>query len=796
MRGSGRKSVLTGSCGRSGAAEWAQFTWRNGRTEEFEKQVALKILKRGTDTDEVLRRFRRERQILAQLAHPNIAHLLDAGTTEDGLPYFAMEYVPGIPVTDFCEAQNLTLRARLQLFLKICGAVEFAHRNLVVHRDLKPANILVTAEGEPKLLDFGIAKLLAPEAADVELTLQERQRLTPAYASPEQVRGEAVTTVSDVYALGALLYELLAGQTPHRFATPHPNETEMVRVIVDGALPAASSITQRRELRGDLDNILIAALRKEPERRYSGVTAFADDIHRFLEQRPVRARPDTAGYRMRRFLARNKVGVAAAALVMLALLAGSITTLWQARRAEQRFNEVRKIANSFLFEFHDSIKDVPGALAARQLVTRRALQYLDSLAAEAGHDLLLQSELATAYVKLGQITFDTEQGLASYRKAVELSEALVAAAPKESAYRQQLSESFASLANAMRVAGHSDQAIVYARKAVAAAESLARDLPSDLSLQDHLTHQYCALAFNLIDAGQARVATTIARQAVETQERVIAQAPSDQEALRTAQIAWGIASYAYEEAGDYETALAYSRRGLETTQTAAAAAPENARYRRDLWAVQLRTARQLAATGQPEAALEHYGTALGLIESLSSADPNDEGHRRWLAMTKTSLADLHAASDRFDAASQLYREAIAISEGLLAGDPDRIETQRDLTRMSHAFGLLLTKRGDLARAQEYLTKAAVMAEAAVRMDPTNTRVRSRFADVSAGLAACHVRLAEQTGITTETRATHLRAARHCYEQSDRLWQEVQRQGLLHAQDVAKPEAVAAARAAL
>ncbi len=201
---------------------------------EFKKQVALKILKRGTDTDEVLRRFRRERQILAQLAHPNIAHLLDAGTTADGLPYFAMEYVAGIPVTEFCQTNNLDLHARLQLFLTICGAVEFAHRNLIVHRDLKPANILVTADGEPKLLDFGIAKLLAPEAAEVELTMQERQRLTPAYASPEQVRGEPVTTVSDVYALGALLYELLTGQTPHRFATPRPTETELVRVIVEG----------------------------------------------------------------------------------------------------------------------------------------------------------------------------------------------------------------------------------------------------------------------------------------------------------------------------------------------------------------------------------------------------------------------------------------------------------------------------------------------------------------------------------------------------------------------------------
>jgi serine/threonine protein kinase len=187
---------------------------------EFTKHVAIKLLKRGTDTDEVLRRFRSEREILARLEHPNIARLLDAGTTDDGLPYFVMEYVAGARVTDYCFAQHLSVAARLELFLKICSAVHFAHQNLVVHRDLKPANILITAEGEPKLLDFGIAKLLATDDSEFHHTVQDQQRLTPAYASPEQVRGAAITTVSDVYALGVLLYELLVGHSPHKFAGP------------------------------------------------------------------------------------------------------------------------------------------------------------------------------------------------------------------------------------------------------------------------------------------------------------------------------------------------------------------------------------------------------------------------------------------------------------------------------------------------------------------------------------------------------------------------------------------------
>src|SRR4051794_5767979 len=199
--------------------------------EQFEKMVAVKLLKRGTDTEEVLRRFETEWRMLARLQHPNIAHLFDAGTTDDGLPYFVMEYVAGVPVTNFCLQNKLSVEERLRLFLKICAAVQFAHQHLIVHRDLKPANILVTDDAEPKLLDFGIAKLLAHDEDQFQVTIVDHQRLTPAYASPEQVRGDSITTVSDIYALGALLYELLTGKNAHRFSAARPAPTELLRVI-------------------------------------------------------------------------------------------------------------------------------------------------------------------------------------------------------------------------------------------------------------------------------------------------------------------------------------------------------------------------------------------------------------------------------------------------------------------------------------------------------------------------------------------------------------------------------------
>jgi TolB-like protein/Tfp pilus assembly protein PilF len=289
---------------------------------QFEKQVAIKLLKRGSDSDEILRRFRAERQILARLDHPNIARLLDSGTTDDGSPYFIMECVVGSPVTRFVAEHHLALRDRLALFLKICAAVEAAHHNLVIHRDLKPSNILVTEEGEPKLLDFGIAKLIAP--AEIELTQTGQQRFTPISASPEQATGQAVTPASDIYALGALLYEILTEQKSHQFTSSRPSPEELARVLgeQEPVPPSAAAATHewQRRLRGDLDSIVLRAMRKEPAERYASVEEFGSDIRRYLEGRPVRARGNSVRYRAHRFVTRNRTPIARLGVAAVALL--------------------------------------------------------------------------------------------------------------------------------------------------------------------------------------------------------------------------------------------------------------------------------------------------------------------------------------------------------------------------------------------------------------------------------------------------------------------------------------------
>jgi serine/threonine protein kinase/Tfp pilus assembly protein PilF len=311
---------------------------------QFEKQVAIKILNRGADTTEILHRFRAERQILAKLDHPNIARLLDAGTTDDGLPYFIMDYIVGAPVTRFAVAQKLSTRQRLELFLKICDAVEFAHRNLVVHRDIKPSNILANAEGEPKLLDFGIAKILAKDEDAAQSTTEAQRHLTPICASPEQAKGDPITIATDIYSLGALLYEMLSNQKPHRFSTARPSREELALVVGEQVPPPPSTVASdaetARHLRGDLDAIVLLAMRKEPGMRYATVADLAADVRRHLARKPVVARHPTLGYRAKCLVKRNGSRLVTSSVVMI-VLAGVLFAFWS--RSQQNAGEAAAI---------------------------------------------------------------------------------------------------------------------------------------------------------------------------------------------------------------------------------------------------------------------------------------------------------------------------------------------------------------------------------------------------------------------------------------------------------------------
>jgi hypothetical protein len=409
---------------------------------QFERTVAVKLVRRGMDTDFILARFRRERQTLARLDHPNIGRMLDGGTTEDGSPFFVMEYIDGLPITAYCEDANLPVKERLRLFLEICSAVQHAHTNLVVHRDLKPGNILVDKSGRPKLLDFGICKLLYRESSgglSFSGTFNVRM-MTPEYASPEQVTGDPITVVSDVYGLGAVLYRLLSGAKPHRLSdrTPQALEDAICRQTL--VPPSAAALTSdargtaalSRALEGDLDAIVARAMAKDPAQRYPSVDQLAADLRRHLEGRPVSARTATLGYRARLFAARHKLPLLGAAVVLLALVAG---VLWSGRRAEEARREAQEVRRSdagLVERLGDVVASVSDA-RERAVVARRVSSDLDAIAGRSWSDPLLELALARAYLRIGELVEDPAgQAFArsSLERARELAERVLARLPK------------------------------------------------------------------------------------------------------------------------------------------------------------------------------------------------------------------------------------------------------------------------------------------------------------------------------------------------------------------------------
>src|SRR5580658_399728 len=399
--------------------------WLASRPEGV--KVAVKLVKRGMDTSEILRRFRMERQVLASLDHPNIARLIDGGSTPEGMPYLAMEYVEGTPIDQFCESRASAITERLKLFIEVCAAVQFAHQNLVVHRDIKTANILVTQAGVVKLLDFGIAKLLRTDLSTLEMaqTRPELRPMTLDYASPEQVRGEAITTSTDVYSLGVLLYKLLTGKMPYGLTTRSPDairhailESEPRRpssvILTDDthAIPQATqkievamsetrSIARKRlkkKLSGDLDTIILKSLRKEPERRYLSVEQFAEDIRRYLDGRPVRARVDTPGYRLRKFVRRNVVMVAAGISVMGILLGSTIFFARRQSEDKKRFEDAAVALERQLL--HADLE-----IGSTERV-REAYSLAGTVWRERPVEAESRSDLAQAAVRMGDTTSD------------------------------------------------------------------------------------------------------------------------------------------------------------------------------------------------------------------------------------------------------------------------------------------------------------------------------------------------------------------------------------------------------
>ena len=614
---------------------------------------------------------------------------------------------------------------RFQKIRAACSAVHYVHQNLVVHCDLKPSNLLVTAAGTPKLLDFGIAKLLNPEflAGPRDATRVELRLMTPGCASPEQLRGEPITTSADVYSLGILLYELLTGGRPYQLKNRLLDEVARVVChqeperpsaaagrtgqVEESASQARQSTPERlaRSLRGDLDNIVLKAIRKEPQRRYASVEQLSEDLQRRLEGRPVLAHRDTAGYRAAKFIRRNRTGVAAAALLLLALVGGMVATSWQARvaraeraRAERRFNDVRKLANSFLFEFHDSIRDLPGSTPARELVVRKALEYLDSLSREAGADISLRSELAQAYSRVGDVQGlpfnpnlgDLRGAQESFTKALRVLEGILAVEPAHQDARRLLAGTYQKLGDIQAFGGDMRAALESGRKSLALFEALAQEA-GDLRFRRLHAISLLKMADLLgspaqSSAGDRAAALDHYRRSQGILDQLRGSYPSDSEGRRLSSVILERIGTVLEADGRLEEAERSFRQALAITESRAADSPGGAGVRRDLAAGYARMGKILALRGQSRQAAESYRKSLDLLEALAAADPSNENASRSLAEVLGMAGDsLSKGGDRA-AARRHYSRAVDILERLAAKDPNNRRVGESLAEMKKKVG--------------------------------------------------------------------------------------------------------------
>jgi len=713
--------------------------------DQYRKEVALKVVRAGQDSGLVLRRFKNERQILAGLEHPNIARLLDGGTTDDGLPYFVMELIEGQALNEYCDSNKLTTTERLKLFLQVCSAVQYAHQRLIIHRDLKPGNILVTTDGTPKLLDFGIAKLLDTDPATqvAEPTMSMVRLLTTSYASPEQIRGETLTTVSDVYSLGVVLFELLSGQHPYRMEGRAPHEVAQAVCEFEPEKPSVigdrSQKKLHRDLRGDLDNIVLMALRKEPSRRYSSTEHLAADIGRHLDHLPVLARKDTGTYRLSKFIRRHKLGVLASTIVAISILSGLAIALHEARvareqaelarkqgiRAERRFNDVRKLANSLMFEIHDSIRDLPGATTARTLLVKRALEYLDNLSQESSGDAALQQELAAAYDRVGDVL--------GYEGAANQ--------------------------------GDFPGAIQNYNKALAIRESAAAMNPNDVQIQSDLINNYFRLSFALQSAGDYEQALTDLHKALPVAQKLASGNNDPKFHDWLAGIHWQSGNVLARKA-DYAEALQEYRTGASIREPFALAPHASAPIRTHLAADYNGAGHMLWRTGQTDQALEISKKSARILEEVSGSNPNNATLREYLGETYSLMQIVLKEQGDLDQSLKYGQKAHEIFKKLAANDPTNSLATNNVGFAELEIGEALTTKDRIPEAQSYIRHAMNLFEA----KPNKTRydLAGRAESYSA-LAEAYEALAEHE-TSPQQKATRLRQAKDWLQKSVAAWQ--------------------------
>jgi non-specific serine/threonine protein kinase/serine/threonine-protein kinase len=647
---------------------------------EFLQRVAVKVTGAAVRDTESARRFRAERQILASLQHPHIVTLLDGGASEGGEAYLVMEHVDGVPLTHYCADRGLPLEQRIQLLRQICLAVQYAHQRGIVHRDLKPANILVTRDGVPKVVDFGVAKLLESSSlAGATVTGMFPGPLTPNYASPEQLRGLAVTTASDVYALGVLAYEVIAGVRPYDTAGKTLDQVLDIVLKTEPARPSsatgatggdrAAPAYSRARLKGDLDAIVLKAMRKAPDARYSSAGELADDLERFTTGQPVVAREPSLAYVLRRLAMRHRTAVFVGAASIFVIVAALGVALWQRQvaigqeaRAQQRFREVRQLANALIFKIHNAVAALPGSTPVRQTIVTEALAYLERLEAESQGDETLQLELGAAYVQIGAILGDPGNAnlgdragaLRQYERARALVLPIASRPDPPPMSIVGLVNVNRFMAQLLSAQGQYDRAKEMAQQAVDAAERL------------HSGPARHALAGDL----RSRAAFTLA---FVIQKR--------------------------------EESIPYWQRALELAEAELAAQPDDGNRMRNVALVEKYLGGRLDGMGRDAEAETHYRRALDLDEKRYAADPGNRVVQFDVAIDFSNVAGILEGQNRIDEAYAMFKRSLELRQQLSSADPKDELARGRLAYVRMRMARIELKRGNRAGALEHATEA-------------------------------------------------------------------------------------------
>jgi len=704
--------------GRGGMGEVWLAEQADGRVS---RQVALKLPTVHGRGEVWAERFRRERDILARLTHPNIARLYDAGADERGQPWLAMEFVEGSSIAEYMDARRMPVAARLALFRQVLAAVAHAHRHLVVHRDLKPANILVDASGQVKLLDFGIAKLVDEPGQDAtpDLTQLGGRVMTIRYAAPEQATDGAITTATDIYSLGVILHELVAGASPYRAVragralTGLMLQKEETGVPSTVELPAeaaprrglASSRQLARLLSGDVDAIILKAMRRDPAARYASVEQFEDDIRRHLERRPVRARAGTWRYLAGRFMLRHRLPLAMAAAVMVTLGAGLVLAERERRvavaereRAQRHFASVRSLANTFIFDVYGELETLPGSLKARGILVNTSLRYLDALSGEAGGDPRLMYELASAYRKIGNVmgqpgasnTGDLAAAVANFEKAKRLLVAVDPLMPADiEVLREHTSLSYGLARAYVLLADPRWQAEIAETVTLAArTAALPGASPRDRARAAGAMAEQANLASIML--GQSpEVEATVAR-AIGMLEALASEVPGDRGVRQN-------------------LASTYQRAGIILTGDK-------------------RTPGSIAlATG-------HFRRAIAVLRELLAESPGDERMPKLLLENLAGLANALVLGGRAREAEAVIAEALEMANRNAAQDPKNAEVATDRISVLGQAALVAHRGGDQRRAIQRGREALAVAAALPEGVRASRDVRSDINEARAYLA--------------------------------------------------------------